>query len=63
LNRINLPISFKNGNNQHPARAGIHATMIKQMIAHECSSKIDKNYKTINRIIQKRRQNLLNAAK
>jgi N-acetylmuramoyl-L-alanine amidase len=63
LNRINSPISIKNGNNQHPAHAGIHATRIKQMIAHECSSKIDKNYKTINRKIQKRRLYLLNDAK
>jgi hypothetical protein len=63
LNRIIWPISYKNGNKQHPAHAGVHATRIKQLIAHECSSKIDKNYKTINFIIQKRRLYLPIAAK
>jgi len=63
LNRIIFPISIKNGNNQHPAYARVHTTRIKQMITYECSSKIDKNYKTIKRIIQKRRLYLLNDAK
>ena len=63
LNTIIMRHSYKNGNNQRPPRAGVHATQMKQLIAHECLSKIDKNYKTINRKIQKRRLYLLNVAK